>query len=300
MNDKNFHEIYKQLSASQTSDADCYSVIEELTRLCLDTISKSSVQECLAAADPCFSEICHSERLFIVAMTRWITVDECRGLAEKLENEESNKHFQAKSPVAYDLSSTDESRSMLAACRLCVLHASPAVSLGWALSLATSFPTSSNALKTASILLLHHMEDYPMTTLRLLSSPASPFASVQLAQDALRQLEEQQSNLNALPKIREFSMPPEMRLIYASLKRSENRDIQRHADEKSIMSMFFTKHFFKYANKTAIEFHAGDDVRETSLEMTSFQVEAELPVTWLTDPISADFARIRLWKGDLQ
>lgn len=49
-------------------------------------------------------------------------------------------------------------------------------------------------------------------------------------------------------------MPPEMRLIYASLKRSENRDIQRHADEKSIMSMFFTKHFFKYANKTAIEF----------------------------------------------
>ncbi|WP_152548276.1 hypothetical protein [Pantoea ananatis] len=300
MNDKNFHEIYKQLSASQTSDADCCSVIEELTRLCLETISKSSVQECLAAADPCFSEIGHSERLFTLAMTRWITVDECLGLAKKLENEESAKHFQAKSSVAYNLSSTDESRSMLTACRLCVLPASPAVSLGWTLSLATSFPTSINVLKTVQTLLLHHMKEYPLTTLRLLSSPDSPFASVQLAQETLRQLEQQQSNLNTLPRIREFLMPPEMRLIYASLKRSENRDIQRHADEKSIMSMFFTKHFFKYANKTAIEFQTGNDVRETSLEMTSFHVEAELPVTWLTDPISANFEMMRLWEGDLQ
>ncbi|MDT4881504.1 hypothetical protein FQZ97_1173710 [compost metagenome] len=110
-------------------------------------------------------------------------------------------------------------------------------------------------------------------------------------------LKEQEAALAELPRIREFTMPPDMRLIYASLKRSESRDIQRNSDEKSFFRQLFTPQHFKYANKTAVEIRAGDDVHETSLEMTSFQLSVELPISELTDPLSSMLSRNKLWKG---
>ncbi|MFV8801830.1 hypothetical protein ACNSO8_24940 [Yersinia sp. LJYL362] len=300
MTNNQFYELYRQLAALRTSNADCHPIIEELTRLYHETVRDSSPDEYLAAADICLHEIGQSERLFTVALACWLTEDECLDLAKALTHEASVSHLQANSPVAYDLSSTEESRARLAACRLCALHVSPAISLGWTLSLATSFPTSATTLNTALALLQHHMEDYPSTTLRLLSSPDSPFSSLVLAQTGLKLLEQQLSHLNALPKLRELVMPPEMRLIYASLKRSENRDIQRQSEEKSIFGQFITQQHFKYASKTAIEILTGDDVRETTLEMMPFQIATELPTTWLTDPVSGDLARNRLWKGVLE
>ncbi|WP_038910345.1 hypothetical protein [Dickeya dadantii] len=300
MTNNQFYELYSRLAALQTSNADCHPIIEELTRLCLETIRNSSLQECLAVAALCFREIGQSEQLFTVALACWLTEDKCIDLAKVLTHEASVSHLQANSPVAYDLSSTEESRARLAACRLCALHVSPAISLGWTLSLATSFPASATTLNTAQALLQHHMKDYPSTTLRLLSSPNSSFSSLLLAQTVLKRLEQQRSHLNALPKLRELVMPPEMRLIYASLKRSENRDIQRQSEEKSIFDQFITRQHFKYASKTAIEVLTGDDVRETTLEMMPFQIATELPSTWLTDPVSGDLAMNRQWEGVLE
>ncbi|WP_446027588.1 hypothetical protein [Lelliottia amnigena] len=300
MTNNQFYELYRRLAALQTSKDDCHTIIEELTLLCRETMRDSSPEECLAAADICLHEIGQSERLFAVALPCWLTEDECLYLAKALTHEASVNHFQANSPVAYDLSSTEESRARLSACRLCALHVSPAVSLGWTLSLATSFPASEATHNTAQTLLQHHVEDYPSTTLRLLSSPHSPFTSLALAQTGLKLLEQQRSQLNALPKLRELAMPPEMRLIYASLKRSENRDIQRKSEKKSIFDQFITKQHFKYASKTAIEILTDDDVRETTLEMMPFQIATELPTTWLTDPVSGDLARNSLWKGVLE
>ncbi|GDJ38828.1 hypothetical protein [Escherichia coli] len=209
-------------------------------------------------------------------------------------------HLQAATPQAYDLSSIDEARAILTASRLCALHVSPAVSLGWALSLATTYPAGVTALNAAGVLLQHHIEEYPRTTQRLLASPESPFISLELANTALAQLEQQQNHLNGLPVLRELAMTPEMRLMYASLKRSEDREIQRHSEEHSIFGQFVTKQYFKYANKTAVEFSMGDDARESTMEMTHFQVEVELPLTWRTDPLSGVLTRNRLWKGELE
>ncbi|MEI7142827.1 hypothetical protein WCT98_07485 [Pectobacterium brasiliense] len=294
-----FYELYSQLAALRTCADNCHLVIGELTLLCRETMKASSPKECLRAAENCFNEIGNSASLFVVALSCWLTDDENLDLAKALVHEVSVCHLQSVSPQAYDLSSTEESLAILAACRLCALHASPSVSLGWALSLATTYSSSTTALYAAEALLRYHMEEYPSTTRRLLASSDSLFISLKLAKNALAQLEQQQNHLNALPVLREFAMPPEMRLMYASMKRSENRDIQRNSEEKSILSQFFTKQYFKYANKTAVEFPVGDDVQETTLEMESFQIEVELPITWYTDPVSGDMTINRLWKGKL-
>lgn len=300
MSTNQFYELYRHLGTLRTDASNIHLVIEKLTLLCRETKTSSSPEECLLAADNCLHEISNSASLFAVALSCWLTDDEYHGLAKALADKASVNHLQAENPLAYDLSSLDESRAILAACRLCALHVSPAISLGWALSLATAHPASAPALNAARALVLHHMQEYPWTTLRLLSSLKSPFTSLEIAKMALAQLEQQQNHLNVLPVLREFAMPPEMRLMYASLKRSENRDIQRHSEEKSIFGQLFTKQYFKYASKTALEFSVGDDVKETTLEMTPFQVEVELPITWRTDPLSGELTRKRLWKGKLK
>lgn len=300
MSTNQFYELYRQLAALRTDANNSHVVIAELTLLCRETIRASSPEECIRTADNCLHEIGQSAPLFALALSSWLTDKECIGLAKALAHEASVCHLQAANPQAYDLSSVDESRAILAASRLCALHVSPAISLGWALSLATAYPASATALNAAGSLLQHHMDEYPWTTQRLLASPESPFSSLELAHTALAQLEQQQNHLKALPGLRELTMTPEMRLMYASLKRSENREIQRHSEEHSIFGQFVTKQYFKYANKTAVEFSVGDDVKETSLEMTPFQIEVELPLTWRTDPLSGELTRNRLWKGELE
>ncbi|MBX9756912.1 MAG: hypothetical protein K2X80_19300 [Pseudomonadaceae bacterium] len=292
-----FYELYRRLAEYRNEPEKCHSAIGELAQLCHEQTRASSLEECLAVADSCLREICQSQTLFAVAVSSWLTHEEDIELAKALVHEASVDHFQATAALAYDLFPIDESLAFLAASRLCALHSSPAISLGWTLSLVISYPENAKALKVAQQLLQHHMNEYPSTTQRLLASQNSPFNSVGLASQALALLEQQQITLTELPRIREFAMSPEMRLTFASLKRSESRDIQRHSEESSIFSQFVTKQHFKYANKTAVEFVVGDEVQETSLAMTSFQLSVELPTSELTDPVSGAMSRTSLWKG---
>lgn len=297
MSTDQFYEIYRRLPEAQKTPEQCQSLVCELSKLCRDIKMKSSLEESLLAADDCLYEIGESPTLFAAAISYWLSDDDDIELAKELKHKATVRHLQAKTAQAYDLSAIDESRASIAACRLCALHAAPAIALGWALSLAVSYPTSDSALKVSRQLLQHHINEYPLTTRRLLSSEASPFQALELARDGLEILEQQHSVLNQLPRLREFAMPPEMRLTFSSLKRSESRDIQRHAEEQSIFHQLVTKQHFKYANKTAVEFVIDDEVQETSLAMSSFQLSVELPVSELTDPISGAISRSKLWKG---
>ncbi|EKN3504061.1 hypothetical protein ACSILG_000197 [Yersinia enterocolitica] len=300
MTNNQFYALYEQFSGLQYTPDNCQPVIDKLSRLCREKTLSSSHDECLTAANSCLHEIAQSATLFTVALSCWLTNDEDRWLAMALEQAASLNHLQATTPQIYALASIPKPRAILAACRLCAMHPAPAVSLGWALSLATSYPSSEKALSAARTLLQHHMDEYPATTGRLLASQSSPFMELELAKGALVTLEQQQNAQDGFPWLREFAMSPEMRLIYSSRKRSENREIQRNSEAKSIFSQFVTKQYFKYANKTAVEFSVGDEVKETTLEMTSFQIKVELPVSWLIDPVSAEFSRNKMWKGDLE
>ncbi|RZO09386.1 hypothetical protein EKG40_07980 [Pseudomonas moorei] len=292
-----FYELYRKIASAKSQPAACHLNVIELAELFRDKNRASSPEESLAAASSCLHELSRAPAYFAIAISSWLTNDEDIGLAKALLHEASVNYLQAQAAKSYDLAAIDESRAILAACRLCALNPSPAISLGWALSLVVSYPASTAALNVAQELVQHHINEYPMTTRILLASQTSPFGSHDLAIRALTILEQEQDHLKQLPRLREFAMPPEMRLTFYSLKRNENRDIQRHSEKSSIFSQFVTKQHFKYAHKTAVEFVVGDEIQETSLAMASFQLAIELPQSELTDPISGVRIRSKLWRG---
>lgn len=150
-------------------------------------------------------------------------------------------------------------------------------------------------------LLRNLLNDYPVTVQRLLESADSSFKESKLASEMLLLLQKQQEEREALPSLRELAMTSEMRLVLASIRRTTNRQVTRHAEEQSIFAKIFKAQHFKYANRTSVEMLVGaQTVQETSLNMEEFSIKTEFPVTELTDPITARLQRRRLWKGDLR
>ena len=293
-----FYNLYRKLASTRSKPTDAFPVLDELTLLCRDLRSTSaSPQEWLAEAGNCLHEIAQSSLLFARAASRWLTNKEDIQLAKVLVHKASVRHLEQVAAEAYDLSIVEEKSAILTGCRLCTLSAAPALTLGWALSLAVSYPTSALAKEAVEYLLRYHAEEFPQSTRRLLSSEESQFKSLASAIAVLAALEEQEAWHENQPRLREFSMTPEMRLSLSSLQRRDNRDIQRHSREKSVFSKIFKAEHFKYANRTAVEFLVGDKVQETTLEMSAYSLSIELPFSELTDPQSGRIRRRRLWKG---
>lgn len=293
-----FYEFYRRLVVARSEPTKCLPVLDELAKVCRDRKKVSvSSDEWLVEADNCLHEVAYSSAFFAVAVSSWITVDEEVELARALVHKANVRHLQQSAAEAYDLSNIDEARAILAGCRLCACNATPAVSLGWTLSLLVTHPKSDNVRQAAEHLLQYHVDEFPWTTRQLLSPESSPFKSVEMANEALAALEKQETWLEGLPRLREFAMTPEMRLILSSLKRSENRAIHRHSMETSVFAQFVTTQHFKYANKTAVEFVVGEAVKETTLEMSPYSLSVELPLSERTDPVSGATRRRALWRG---
>src|SRR5690606_31049713 len=121
--------------------------------------------------------------------------------------------------------------------------------------------------------------------------------SMEAAKSALAELMELEGWLDGLPKLREFAMTPDMRLTLSALKRTESRDIERHAKMGSILRQFVLTSHFKYAKTAAMEFEIGDQVDETSLDMAPYSVSIELPHSEQTNPVAGAARRRSLWRG---
>lgn len=293
-----FFELYRKLAVARSEPTKCLPILDELAKVYRDGKNDvSSSDEWLAETDNCLYEVTQSPILFTAAVSSWLTTDEDVELAKALVHKISVLHLQQSAAEAYDLSNIEEARAILTACRLCTHFVAPAVSLGWVLSLATSRPANDKIRHAVDYLLRYHSEEFPRSTQRLLSSKDSPFKSVEKANEVLAALEEQEIWLQSLPRLREFAMTPEMRLTLSSLKRSENRAIHRHSQEKSIFLQICTKQQFKYAHKTAVELVVGDHVHETTLEMSPYSMSVELPLSEHTDPEFGAARRQRLWLG---
>jgi hypothetical protein len=235
--------------------------------------------------------------MFAAAMSRWLITREDVELAKALVNKSNVRHLQQPAAEVYDLSTMDEATAILVGCRLCTCIATPAISLGWALSLYLAYPTSDEAHQAADYLLEYHVNEFPQTTRRLLSAEESPFKDVAHAAKALEFLADLEVQLSSWPKLREFAMTPEMRLTLSSLRRREGRDIHHHARKKSVFMQFCKVEQFKYSHKTALEFTDGAQIQETIMEMSSYSVEVELPISERTDPQAGLFSRRGLWRG---
>lgn len=293
-----FYELYRKLAGTRREPSKGLSALDDLAKICRDRQKSTlSSDEWLAEADDCLHEITNSSTLFVAAISNWLAVDEEFELAKALIHKASVRHLQQKTTETYELSDIDESRAILAGYRLCTLNAAPAISLGWTLSLLISHPTIDKIGQAVEHLLQYHVDEFPRTTRRLLSSVNSPFKSVAKANEVLMALEEQEAWLEALPTLREFTMTQEMRLTMSSLKRIESRAIHSHSKETSVLSQLFTTQHFKYANKTAVEFVVGNRIKETTLEMSHYSFSVELPLSELTDPMSGTARRGELWRG---
>jgi len=292
-------DIYRKLAFSRGQPEESFLVLDELAENYRSQTNVGCTSEkWLGDADYCLHEIAQSSPLFVAAVSRWLTADEYIDLALALLEKASVQHLQQEIPESYDLSGIEESLAILVACRLCARgYTAPAVTLGWALSLATSLPVTERTREAVDHLLQHHIEEYPSTTGQLLSHEDSPFKSLEPARKAIELLEKQERWLQDLPKLREFSMTPEMRLTLSSLKRRQNRDLNRRSQERSIFSIVCTSYHFKYANRTALEVAHEDQIQETTLNMSPFSVAIEMPLSELTDPMSGRFQRRTLWGG---
>lgn len=301
MRSEMFYELYRKFSGARSEPTKCLAAVDELAEICRHSReTASSAEELLADADNCLHEVAESSILFAAAVSRWLTVEDDVELAKALVQKASVRHLQQPAAEYYDLSDIEETRAILTACRLCTLGAAPAVSLGWTLSLTISHPSSDETRQAVEHLLQYHVDEFPWTTRQLLSSGDSPFKSLEIANEALLALEEQEAWLEGLPRLREFAMTPEMRLILSSLKRSEHRAIHRRSKETSVFAQLFTTQHFKYANKTAVEFVVGDKVQETTLEMSPYSLSVELPLSERTDPGAGVARRRGLWRGAYQ
>lgn len=296
-----FYELYCKLTSAKTENSNHHAILDQLAMLCRERQqSASTPDEWLAEVDDCLYEIAESSTLFSDAVSSWLTVNEDAKLGKALAGKASVRHLRQSVAEFYDLSKIDEPRAILAGCRLCAAFVTPAVTLGWALSLAIARPNSGKTAEAVRHLLRYHIDEFPWTTQRLLASNDSAFQSLADATQALATLNEQESWLESLPRLPEFSMSQEMRLTLSSLKRRESRSIHRHAKEKSVISQLFTTQHFKYANKTAIEFAVDNQTHETALEMASYSVSAELPVSEYTDPEFGAARRRVLWRGEFR
>lgn len=298
MTSESYYELYRKLAGARNEPTKGLSSLGDFMMIYHErkTAVPTSVER-LAEADDCLHEIADNSNLFVAAISNCLTVEEDVELAKALVQKASVQHLQQEAAEAYNLSNIDEGQAILAGCRLCTLNAATAISLGWALSLSVSHPNSNRADRAVEYLLQYHIDEFPWTTRRLLASEKSPFKSVAKANEALSILEKQESWLTELPSLREFTMTPEMRLTLSCLKRNENREIIRHGREKSFFAQFVTPQYFKYANKTAVEFVVGDTVQETLLEMSPHGLSLELPFSEHTDPVSGALRRNELWRG---
>lgn len=291
-----FFEIYRKLSAARAAPAKALPVLDEFAQACKEAMAEAP-DEWQAEAENCLHEISLSTTVFPIAIAKWLTDQDTVSLAKALVHESSVQHLQAPVAVRYDLSSIDEALAILAGCRLCAFFVSPAISLGWALSLAVSLPHSARAQEAATALAQHHIDQYPRTTRHLLAAENSPFKSVGQASAALECLEAQEAWLSSLPSLRELSMTPKMRLAFASLKRRESREIGRQTRAQSIFMQICKVDHFKYAQKTSVEHLVEDQAHETSMEMTPYSIGVELPISEQSDPLEGRLMRSSLWKG---
>lgn len=298
MRDPELLEIYLKLAGDTRNAADDAVLLARLTKLAREMSTEpGSDQLDRGAMGDSLHAIAHSPVLFPIAISAWLSSEEDVPLGKALLHQVSVAHLSQSYPQPYDLSGVDEQQAVIVARRLCALAAAPAVSLGWALSLAHQFSQSPLVAGALPELLDYHVFELPGSTRQLLASNESVFQDRDASIATLARLEQQDEDLNALPHLQEFEMTADMRLIFSALKRSEHREIHRKADERSIFGLIARRINLKYGGNPVVEVRGNAGSTETTMEMFSHELSIELPLSEGTDPVLGNAKRNRLWKG---
>jgi hypothetical protein len=264
----------------------------------LDEVAALNADEQAREFGDCMSAIAQSSTLSVCALARWLAGDTHTDIGKHLVHNLSVNHLDSNELVRFDLSVLQTPDALLVACRLCALATTPAVSLGWTLGLFRF--AEQVAIHHAHELVKYHMREFPFTTQRLLTAvDAETMKALPVIAEAVSALKDESETLNSAPRLKEFAMSRDERIALDSLKRREQREIHRHAEQSSVLLPFFKQQHFKYSREAVIEVTTQDQTFEQVLSMQPHRVSVELPISELLDPLTGPLRRNRLWEGSI-
>lgn len=298
MRDAEALEIYLQLSADERAPDRDDQLLARLAQLARQT-GQGDQDDQLGSfdIDNCLHAIVQSPVLFPVALARWLAADSDIRLGKALLRDANVAHLAQRYPQSYALSSVPEADAITTARRLCALAAAPAISLGWTLSAARDFPDSDAVRIQITELLDYHIDQFLVSTVDFLASSDSSFQALDASVETLRKGNEALRILEGLPQLRELAMTADMRLLHSSLKRNEQREIHRRADEASVFRSAFHQVRLKYGSRPVVEVRSEEGTQEMAIPMFSHEFSVELPLSELTDPLAGRARRNRLWRS---
>ncbi|WP_133817905.1 hypothetical protein [Tahibacter aquaticus] len=260
-------------------------------------LDPATQQNWAAALRNCLHAIAETPTLLVRALSMWLTVDADVPLAAALLAHANREAMTLDHPTELPLDAVSIDQAILVAYRLCSRHTSPQLSLGWLLSMARTHPNDGSVQRAVEKLLKHLADEFPRTTLQLLESDACVFRNLPAVQATTTVLVEQAAASRARPRLREFAMTASMRLQHASLKRDEQRDIERGTRQRSVMMQMVRSQRVKYASRVSIQVADHDAVREVPMAMTEMRHTLELPLSESTDPLIGFWVRKKLGRG---
>ncbi len=298
MNFEQLMDAYKKLSAFNDGDSvdpDTLTEFAAIVRSSGDNVEVAGVGNGLLG--DCLFQIAQSPTLLAAALCQWLTNDADASLGKVLVHQASVSHLDSIRLQNYNLRNFAEQQAVLVGYRLCALMASPAISLGWVLSLSRDFQQSAYVSEAIGPLLAYHYEEIPESSRMLLREPSAS-TGIDAAVALLDVLDQDGVELNELPHLRELEMDSEMRSMFSSLKRAEHREIYRRSNEMSVFAQIVTQHRLKYATRTSIEVVGGDGMRDAPIAMSLHSISLEFPMTEVADPELSRLRRNRLWRGE--
>ncbi|MCW8174279.1 hypothetical protein D8B25_02520 [Verminephrobacter aporrectodeae subsp. tuberculatae] len=243
--------------------------------------------------------IIQSPTLSVWALGRWLTTntDIDIAAARRLVRKLSDHYLAADIPVRFDLSALRPTDAMLAGFRLCALGVTLPVSLGWVLAL-LRLPDEAAQLDDALKLLQYHWQEYPYTTQRLLDSADAglkPDLTVRIGR--ISSLLKQQADALEQAKLKEFNLSHEEWIALQGLKLRKQREIHRHAEQRSKLWKLIKQSCFKYSRDAVVETTAQGQTSDQILSMRPHGVPFESPLSERLDPLTSQSRHEQLWDG---
>lgn len=289
-------ELYRKLLDAKSGGADAIDLalgeFEAFYRAaCRDGLGKAFFKE----AETLINTVASDVELLTSAFLRWLPDSEFEDLSDKLCRVADGHHLQADA-VPFDLACGEKRRVEAVALRLVSLATSPSLSVGWLLSLAKEHGAESDTAQLVEELMDFHVAEFPASMRQILMVQENPLVELEVARRALEFLNTRREFLESLPDARELEMPVPMWLMYSSLRYERSRAINAVSEEHSLFASLFKPRRFKYATRTAVEIHHGDQIHEQTLEMAPFSISYELPVTERANPLAAHVQRLEFRK----
>lgn len=296
MSDERLHALYVAFSRSERNPEADRTALRELAGWARERQSNANgPEDWIAAIDNCANEIAERATLLAMALAEWLAGEEDHALAKVVLRHANSRYFKAATPVSFDLAAMGPEIAATVCRRLCSRFASPAITLGWALSLARDFPDHPAAGRCADAVLTFLANELPNTARNLLSAEASAFGELPKAVATLARIQANETRMAAFESLPELKMTREMRWIRARLNREEQREIMEGAKERSVFAQIVTERHFKYATQVVLEHLTPDGMQESTLSMASFSAGIELPLSEVIDPIMGRLRRAALW-----